>query len=259
MSLLGRIMGQSNLTGIDQDLVIFRIEHGVKLLKPKDAAKEVQSPVNYNTGYTIGQLSELPFNFYFLDKKGSTLHMNQQCIDVCGFQSLDESLGKSLFDVSDPSCAETLIGNCNEVIAENKIKIFEENNIRKDGLSMQFLSVKSPCFNDKNELIGVFGCSIVLGKQSLPAALLQISQLGLLTATHAMTNTVLPTVNQNNDFLSERERLCLFHLCKGYTMKEIAKIIGLSPKTIETYIDRAKQKLNCQNKAELIAAFLKHS
>jgi DNA-binding CsgD family transcriptional regulator len=40
-------------------------------------------------------------------------------------------------------------------------------------------------------------------------------------------------------------------------MKEIAKIIGLSPKTIETYIDRAKQKFKSKNKSELIAAYLK--
>lgn len=100
----------------------------------------------------------------------------------------------------------------------------------KDGESFQFLSVKLPSYDDENNIIGVFGCSVVLGKQS-------------------------PT----NETLSERESLCVFHLCKGYTMKETAKVMGLSPKTVETYIDRAKQKFKCRNKAELIAAYLQET
>jgi DNA-binding CsgD family transcriptional regulator len=186
--------------------------------------------------------------------------MNQQCVEICGFQSVDESRGKSLFDVSSQESAARLISNCNEVIMENKIKIFEEQNVRKDGVALQFLSVKSPWYNGENKIMGIFGCSIVLGKQSLSESLLQIAQLGLLNpSSYTVNNTIIPTVSHDNETLSERESLCIFHLCKGFTMKEIAKIIGLSPKTVETYIDRAKQKFKCKNKAELIATYLKET
>jgi DNA-binding CsgD family transcriptional regulator len=57
--------------------------------------------------------------------------------------------------------------------------------------------------------------------------------------------------------LSQRELACIQLLAKGYTFKEIAKFMNLSPKTIETYITRAKNKFNCRNKTELVAHYLK--
>ena len=251
---------QVNLTEIDEQLIIFRHHQGIKLVKPENVTQEAQFAGSFNTGRSVASLSAIPFNFYFLNLDGLTLHMNQQCVEICGFQSADASLGKSLFDVSNPESAAKLISNSNEVINENKIKIFEEENIRNDGVSLQFLSVKSPWYDDNNKIIGTFGCSIVLGQQSLSESLQQIAHLGLLNGTnYSFSNSIIPCISHNNEILSDRESLCVLHLCKGFTMKETAKIVGLSPKTVETYIDRAKQKFNCKNKAELIAAFLKQT
>jgi DNA-binding CsgD family transcriptional regulator len=251
---------QTHLSEIDEQLIIFRHNQGIKLVKPENVTQEAQTQGSFNTGRSVASLSTLPFNFYFLNLEGATLHMNQQCVEICGFQSVDESLGKSLFDVSDLESAAKLISNSNEVINENKIKIFEEQNIRNDGVSLQFLSVKSPWYNDVNKIIGTFGCSIVLGTQSLADSLQQISNLGLLNPNnYAFSNSIIPCIAHNNEILSDRESLCVLHLCKGFTMKETAKIVGLSPKTVETYIDRAKQKFKCKNKAELIAAFLRQT
>jgi DNA-binding CsgD family transcriptional regulator len=245
---------------IDERQIIFRYHQGIKLFNPEDVTQVLLEPGIFNTGRSVASLSSLPFNFYFLNLVGSTLLMNQQCVEVCGFQSSDESLGKSLFDVSNAASAAKLMRNSAEVIVENKIKIFEEENIRNDGVSLKFLSVKSPWYDDANQIKGTFGCSIVLGTQSLGESLQQIADLGLLNPTnHAFSTNVIPCMTQNSEILSERESLCVWHLCKGYTMKETAKIVGLSPKTVETYIDRAKQKFKCKNKAELIAAFIQQT
>lgn len=55
--------------------------------------------------------------------------------------------------------------------------------------------------------------------------------------------------------LSTREAECLFHLSQGRTMKEIAELIHLSPRTIETHIDNIKNKMGCYTKGELISMF----
>ncbi len=242
---------------ISDDLILCRSINGIKLIKPADIST---SDFSYNTGHTVASLMKLPFNFYFLNMAGETLHMNDQCVEVCGFESVSDSVGKSLFSVSESESAQRLINNCSEVITTNKIKIFEENNVRKDGVSLQFLSIKSPWYDANNNIIGLFGCSIVLGKQSLSEALLKISELGLLNPSgFTINSTFVPNIKQGNEQLSERESLCVYHVCKGFTVKQVAKILDISPKTVETYIERAKQKLHCQNKAELISVFSKQA
>jgi DNA-binding CsgD family transcriptional regulator len=58
--------------------------------------------------------------------------------------------------------------------------------------------------------------------------------------------------NYFNNNLSEREMECLFFTLRGKSSKTIGKILNLSAKTVEYYIDQLKIKLNCKNKAELI-------
>lgn len=52
--------------------------------------------------------------------------------------------------------------------------------------------------------------------------------------------------------LSMRQAQCLFYVLRGKTNKHIAKILQLSNRTIESYLDNLKIKMNCSNKAELI-------
>ena len=52
--------------------------------------------------------------------------------------------------------------------------------------------------------------------------------------------------------LTNRESEVLFFLIRGKTAKEIARIIGLSNRTVEKHLDRIKNKLDCANRSELI-------
>lgn len=61
----------------------------------------------------------------------------------------------------------------------------------------------------------------------------------------------------NNIILSKREVDLAKLLLKGMTAKEIAKNLGLSPRTIEFYMIRMKKKFNCNYKAALIQEILK--
>ncbi|MFA6060557.1 MAG: helix-turn-helix transcriptional regulator [Taibaiella sp.] len=56
----------------------------------------------------------------------------------------------------------------------------------------------------------------------------------------------------NKPTLSLRESECLFFLLHGYTTKMIANLLGLSSRTIETYIENIKNKFGCNSKSELI-------
>ena len=52
--------------------------------------------------------------------------------------------------------------------------------------------------------------------------------------------------------LTKRERETLYYLIRYYNQKEIATILNLSPRTVETYINSLKEKFNVTQKRELI-------
>jgi two-component system response regulator NreC len=58
--------------------------------------------------------------------------------------------------------------------------------------------------------------------------------------------------NASFDNLSEREREVLRLIAQGKTSPEIARILSLSPHTVQTHRDHIMEKLNLHRKAELI-------
>jgi DNA-binding CsgD family transcriptional regulator len=58
--------------------------------------------------------------------------------------------------------------------------------------------------------------------------------------------------------ISVRERDCLIYLLGGKTIKETAKLLQLSPRTVEEYLKRLKQKAGCKYKRELLALLAKN-
>jgi len=52
--------------------------------------------------------------------------------------------------------------------------------------------------------------------------------------------------------LTPRQEACVFLLIRGKTLKEIAYILGISVRTVESYIELIKHKLDCNNKGQVI-------
>jgi len=56
----------------------------------------------------------------------------------------------------------------------------------------------------------------------------------------------------NKNYLSRRQLECAHLLMTGMTQKEIATHLKLSQRTVESYIENIRTKLQCRNKTELI-------
>jgi DNA-binding NarL/FixJ family response regulator len=59
--------------------------------------------------------------------------------------------------------------------------------------------------------------------------------------------------------LSEREREFLRHLCTDKTYKEIADIMCVSPRTVDSYRDNLLEKLNAKSRIGLVLYAIKHN
>jgi len=69
----------------------------------------------------------------------------------------------------------------------------------------------------------------------------------------AMKNGIDEILESFGKRISSREKDCLHLLVNGKTVKETAKILRLSPRTIEGYLNRLKEKVGCKHKRELLA------
>ncbi len=66
------------------------------------------------------------------------------------------------------------------------------------------------------------------------------------------TNPAIPSPQSPYTILSPREREVLRFLAHGHTNSEIAHMLSLSPKTIDTYRARIMNKLNIHKKSDLV-------
>ena len=57
--------------------------------------------------------------------------------------------------------------------------------------------------------------------------------------------------------LSERERQVLAHFAQGRSTKSVARVLGISPRTIETYSVLIVQKLRARNRIHAVAIALR--
>lgn len=60
------------------------------------------------------------------------------------------------------------------------------------------------------------------------------------------------TAAQGDVSLSARERAVLSYVARGYSSKEIAKLLDISPRTVEYFVESAREKLGARNRPEAI-------
>lgn len=56
----------------------------------------------------------------------------------------------------------------------------------------------------------------------------------------------------DGQYLTQREAECMTLLLQGFTMRKIGEQLELSPRTIEYYLKRIKERVGCRTKKELI-------
>ena len=186
----------------------------------------MQSNVIYSHTLSLHAYNLIEGPVFIKDKLGRYLWANSFFISrSAGRSSLGEISNKMDTDFPWHSYADVLRSNDKAVLSAQQSQSHYEHIVRHDGTFVNILTRKCPLMDEYDELIGLIGFSI-----EVP----QTNQIALL---------------------SKREKECVSFLSKGCTDKQIAKQLGISPRTVETHLSIAKRKLSIATRAELITAF----
>jgi DNA-binding CsgD family transcriptional regulator len=143
----------------------------------------------------------------------------------------------------------------------------QDRKVRESGIPMQmlgihpddhgslrvFLSQKIPYFNADHKVIGT-----IFHTQEI-SAIETLDPWRVLIATGHVPDDRVACVDDASDSdavwsqLRPRERELLFLTTRGYTAKQIGRLLNLSHRTVETFLFSLRGKLNATSKLDLVA------
>lgn len=190
-------------------------------------------------------LNYLPIHLYWKDKQGKYLGNNNFIAQDAGFSDTSDLYGKRDHDLSWSHEADTIRENDKSVLFYEKPRMFVEFGTLANGNKAKSFSYKLPLHTAAKKLVGILGLSFIISDSEI--------------FFHNSNDLILATSELNN--LTKRQKECAYWLGRGYTQKQIARTLKISPRTVEHYLEAIKDKLNCNNRPELIekiSAFIRN-
>lgn len=184
------------------------------------------------------------------DTQGNFLDMNECFAQTLGFHTPSDAVGKNDYDLPTglSKFADIFRDADNKVMTQKRpFKFLEIQPYANEEWKALYV-IKSPLI-ENNEIIGTLGFAIDVSH--LFAAYDDYIQLGRIDSALPMPS--FRKEHKNKLMLSNRQIECLSLLGKGKTIKEIAKILDLSPRTVEDYLNSVKIKLGCRNIQQLMS------
>ena len=207
-------------------------------------------------GHIEYMLENTAVSTYWKDKKGKYLGVNAIFVKTADLSSPEDIVGYTDRDfIWGDAQAVHMQRNDNCIIQTGKPStVIETATSYEDRKLRQFLSYKTPLLSRTGKTIGVFGVSYKLDGSVATSA--DIANAGF-SANLVLLNQLQNEADDSNTPLTARQLDCIYYLVKGFSTKQIAKILLLSPRTIEHYLENIKIKLDVDTRVELIAKALK--
>lgn len=231
------------------DLIIQPYSQGVRLVKPGESSLFP----------SIRRIFEMPLIVYFVGFDATYVDANHftrltNIPDNQGYYSEMDLKGTPFSLLFQNETVQAFNIHNHHILQTKQLTIYEEEGSRLDDLSFSCLSFKFPVFDSQDKIIGVFGISALMdpslfkGAEGLSVSMNRIIQTGLISPS----KNIMPGFHINEIYFSKQEIKCLRLLVTGKTIKLIGQQMSLSPRTVESYLENIKRKLNVKTKSELI-------
>jgi DNA-binding CsgD family transcriptional regulator len=208
--------------------------------------------------FDLNTLLNLPCYIFWKDLKGIYQGYSDYGAACIGYCSGKDIIGKSDLDIFPKKYALIYQAHDKQVLKSGIPSFSIEEGELKNNTPVIFHSYKIPLYTGAKVLKGVLGFSMTTFACKEGDSIIHTELLSFVDLASRINYQPPSSSNPHQVILSEREKVCLHYLSEGLTMKEIAQKLMLSPRTVETYLERIKKKLNCKTKADVIVAFLKY-
>lgn len=240
---------QSNID-LSPEMLITPYRGGVKLMRPAQ---------DHTSLVSLQDAMKLSFNIFFHNCEFITEELNEATWTTCAYESKADAIGSNI----NRTCirkdqSERVENNNLMVIDSHKMLIIDEPADLINDQKINAVSIKFPWYNNEDQVVGVFGCAMLIKEDNLSNIAASFSMVSDKFMQRSQTmNHLLPGKEINGSYFTSRELDVIQWILRGKAMREIAIILNLSPRTIEHYIVNIKTKAKVKTKSQLIEYFLK--
>lgn len=193
----------------------------------------------------ISLLDHLPGYIGWKDLNRHYIGANKALLELKGFRHVEELAGKTDEELSPWAIEENKLFQQQDFRVINGEKVATVHFNAKT--SEVFRLEKCPLTDQNNQVTGLIYHCRPCTKNEVFRILKQLDDKWHISPPH-----YTPNDNKNIYGLTEREHECVFLLIRGKSAKGIGALLSLSKRTVESYIENIKNKMDCRNKAEIL-------
>lgn len=190
-----------------------------------------------------------------MDKNSRFLLSNDYTAKVFGYINEESMLGTDVYDLNCPAvvCAPDFYYQ-NQTVAQtgSELTVLDIHTFAY-GEPKILLTKKTP-YRENSEITGVIYHAMEIHSSALSqicAALIKSDKKYHSNSRNIERSyTIGPKTNKKQ--LTERELDCVFYLMRGNTRKQIAQLLNISHRTVESHLEQIRIKLKCSYRSGII-------
>ncbi|VVE20766.1 DNA-binding response regulator [Pandoraea aquatica] len=194
------------------------------------------------------------------DENSSFVYANETYGRLLGFSSHLDVIGRSDFDMPGKTveCAPDFQTQDKDVMCHRSARRIFDWHPYGDGNWQAHIFTKTPWVDGGDRIVGTIFHGEDLSPfpdcQLLGTLLSQLRNGGRHGSAHQQASYLISASDTVNPALSPRMHEVLFFTVRGWSAKQIARVLALSPRTVESHIDTLRKAFQTDNRTQLIEA-----